>query len=148
MRIAQTAIARDCETLRNETLSLLVGTSDLEQLSSVRVASFGNSDPSLPGDWVPVVVTDAPVLGESETEVSPRICPNIVLSSHVEIVHAAVGSSSNPQVVGKLDQNHVAHTKPCGSFLFHSKRSLASTSGLGRPRTWWRAASAKRAPSP
>ena len=69
------------------------------------VATFGNSDPASPGDWVRVLYKNEPDYGGPEnSKIQPRKCPGLVTSLHIEVLTARLGSFSNPQtkVVGVL----------------------------------------------
>ena len=86
------------------------------------VATFGNSDPTKPGDWVlrifcqvelrlkAVYIFKVKILHKNEpdyqdaSQVEKGLCPGIVKSLHIEVLHTDVGSFSNPQtkIVGVL----------------------------------------------
>ena len=69
----------------------------------------GNSDPTVPGDWTPIIVSNAPTPPEQgnsaqREQIQEGICPNVVLSMHVEVVYANIGAVANPQakILGTL----------------------------------------------
>ena len=68
------------------------------------VATFGNSDPAVTGDWVRVLHNNVPDYATSEDQLESRRCPGLVTSLHIEILHARVGTFSDPQtkVLGVL----------------------------------------------
>ena len=69
------------------------------------VATFGNSDPALTGDWVRVLYKNQPDYGGPDSsKIQPRACPGLVTQLHIEVLTARLGSFSNPQtkVVGVL----------------------------------------------
>ena len=70
--------------------------------SKIRVAKFGDSEVSKPGDWIPIMLSNLPpdAFKESFQSESPIIsgqCRNMVLNLHIEIAYAKIGSFSNPQ---------------------------------------------------
>ncbi|TRY62620.1 hypothetical protein TCAL_00415 [Tigriopus californicus] len=98
--LEQQSISRECENLRRQTMDLLVGGSGVETLRESMVASFGNSESQFPGDWVPVIVSNAPSppnQGNNNREERPGVCSNVVLGLHIEVVHSKTGSLANPQ---------------------------------------------------
>ena len=110
-KIKRLELAKDCEQLKDQILHLLLGSpthQGINQLGNLRIATFGNSDPQLPGDWVEVLTTRAPVDyhtsalkndtdGGPETRSQSGTCKNMVLSLHIEIAFANIGSVANPQ---------------------------------------------------
>lgn len=81
-------------------MDLLVEKRGTEILRKSMIASFGNSETQFPGDWVPIIVSNAPSppnQGNYNREERPGVCSNIVLSLHIEVVHSKTGSLANPQ---------------------------------------------------
>ena len=74
--------------------------------SDARIAVFGNSETSKPGDWLqPIVSNNPPPAASTSTstsrvssKVDDGVCRNVVTSLHVEVVFANAGSFNNPQV--------------------------------------------------
>ena len=77
----------------------------MADLQNLRVASMGNSDPQKAGDWAQVILNNAPFndLDQSETAPQAGVCSSLILSLHIEVVYANIGSVDNPQakVMGK-----------------------------------------------
>ena len=68
-------------------------------LSDRRVAVFGNSQMSKPGDWVQVMISNFPAISVTSSKGrEDGICKNLVTSLHIEIAYANAGSFANPQV--------------------------------------------------
>ena len=62
-KVKRSDLAKDCPTLKDSVLHLLTGSPThrgVNSLDRMRVASFGNSDPNKPGDWVKVMVVGGP----------------------------------------------------------------------------------------
>ena len=78
--------------------------------SDLRIAVFGNSDASKPGDWLQPMASNFPSIASSSTSSSSSssstkasridvgICRNVVTSLHVEVAFAYAGAFNNPQV--------------------------------------------------
>ena len=132
--VTRSALSSTCESLKSAALKLLVGPaadadgdSPAATLSKVRVGAFGDaSAENEDEEWVPLLVENAPLQG---SEVPPTaggstegsqptppsssspsfpdgVCPNMVLSTHIEVAYALVGSLADPQakIVGaKMD---------------------------------------------
>ena len=72
----------------------------LAALHHKRVATFGDSDPLNPGDWVQIMLSRLPPTTAFDDDSLPSAmgtCQNVVLHLHVEIAHAKIGSFANPQ---------------------------------------------------
>ena len=69
-------------------------------LSDRRVAIFGNSEMSKPGDWVQVMISNFPAISVTSSKAGREdgVCKNLVTSLHIEIAYAFAGSFANPQV--------------------------------------------------
>lgn len=99
-QVQQESISQECDKLRSQTMDLLVEKRGTEILRESMIASFGNSETQFPGDWVPIIVSNAPSppnQGNYNREERPGVCSNIVLSLHIEVVHSKTGSLANPQ---------------------------------------------------
>jgi hypothetical protein len=75
--------------------------------SDLRLAVFGNSETSKPGDWVQPMVSNFPssmlptstsASASKASKIDDGVCKNVVTSLHVEIAFANAGSFNNPQV--------------------------------------------------
>ena len=76
--------------------------------SDLRIAVFGNSDASKPGDWLQPMASNFPSIASSTSSSSSSstkasridvgICRNVVTSLHVEVAFAYAGAFNNPQV--------------------------------------------------
>ena len=70
--------------------------------NKIRVAKFGDSEVSKPGDWIPIMLSNLPPDAfkdnfQSEIPIISGQCRNMVLNLHIEIAYAKIGSFSNPQ---------------------------------------------------
>ena len=66
------------------------------------MATFGDSELLKPGDWMPIMLSNFPpdafkLDAESDDSMLSGGCKNMVLSLHIEIAFAKVGSYANPQ---------------------------------------------------
>ena len=66
------------------------------------MATFGDSEVLKPGDWMPIMLSNFPpdafkLDTESDDSMLSGGCKNMVLSLHIEIAFAKVGSFANPQ---------------------------------------------------
>ncbi|OWF46746.1 Tectonic-3 [Mizuhopecten yessoensis] len=59
------------------------------------VAIFGNSDPLVTGDWVPII-RNAPTAAQVVTSINGPTC-SVTTGMHVQIIYANIGALSNPQ---------------------------------------------------
>lgn len=71
-------------------------------LNRIRVAKFGDSEVSKPGDWLPIMLSNLPPDAfkdnvQSQNPIISGQCRNMVLNLHIEIAFAKVGSFANPQ---------------------------------------------------
>jgi hypothetical protein len=66
-------------------------------LSERRVAVFGNSEASKPGDWVQILVSNFPQSTSSSNR-DTGVCRSMVTALHVEVAYANAGSFNNAQV--------------------------------------------------
>ena len=71
-------------------------------LKNIRVATFGDSGIMNPGDWIPILPSKLPSDAFKKDEqsgkgISPGVCKDMVLSLHIEIAFARIGSFANPQ---------------------------------------------------
>ena len=101
-----TTLAGACPEIKRKSFAMLTGVQyeDFKEKQKF-VATFGNSDPALTGDWVRVLYKNEPDYGGPESsKIQPRKCPGLVTNLHIEVLTARLGSFSNPQtkVVGVL----------------------------------------------
>ena len=62
-KVKRSDLAKECSSLKDKMLHLLLGSpthEGINRLDKLRVATFGNSDPQHPGDWVKAVVSRGP----------------------------------------------------------------------------------------
>ena len=105
--VQRSTLATSCSGLKNKTLTILMGPGiDPDMLSSTfRVGTFGNTLTSEEGDWIPIIIENPPSMspldgsqsGSDPASTRPGVCPNMVLSLHVEVAHASAGTLANPQ---------------------------------------------------
>ena len=74
----------------------------LSALRNKRVATFGDSDPFIPGDWVQIILSRLPSMdnykdSSSDTNKLTGTCHSVVTSLHMEIAYSKIGSFANPQ---------------------------------------------------
>ena len=110
-RMKRSDLSKDCEEIKDKILHLLLGSpthKGINEVENLRVASFGNSDPNKPGDWIKVQITRPPrdhikdnvnstTSGSSESQNPPGTCKDVVKSLHIEVAYAFIGSTANPQ---------------------------------------------------
>lgn len=87
-------LSSSCDSLRNRTFNHLLGY--LDNLETLRVGAFGNSDSRYLPDWVPILWPDFGTEVSEETGQN-GLCPNMILSLHIQVVYSHVGSLANPQ---------------------------------------------------
>ena len=97
--LTRSELSEGCARLKNRTLGMLLGPAGM---GDRYVATFGNSEPGKPGDWVRVIHTGPPDLGYKK-QLAGR-CSNLVTSLHIEVLYSNVGSFANPQakIVGVM----------------------------------------------
>ena len=101
-----TTLAGACPEIKRKSFAMLTGVQYEDFKEKHRyVATFGDSDPAMTGDWVRVLYKNEPDYGAPETsQIEARKCPGLVTQLHIEVLTAKLGSFSNPQtkVVGVL----------------------------------------------
>ncbi|XP_021955735.2 tectonic-3-like [Folsomia candida] len=92
-----------CEDLQLQVAKILLGSNDPGNFEKLKwhVAAFGNSNPNVSSEWVPVSVKNFPLgfmstPGNSKALVS-KGCDSIVSTLHITVTYAFVGTVDFPQ---------------------------------------------------
>ena len=109
IHVNASSLSESCPEIKRKSFSMLTGLeySDFKARPKY-VATFGNSDPAVTGDWVRVLHKNLPdyttTTTTSDGKTEPRKCAGLVTSLHIEVIHARVGTFSHPQtkVLGVL----------------------------------------------
>ncbi|XP_033753081.1 tectonic-3-like [Pecten maximus] len=85
-----------CSAIEQQIITALEGLDGVTYEPGNRsVAIFGNSDPLVTGDWVPII-RNAPTAAQVVSTISGPTC-SVTTGMHVQILYANIGALNNPQ---------------------------------------------------